>query len=87
MAQWRIFEEAGSAAQLGSLLRGGPGVFAWTAPYQYGPTVHMTKTVSGSYTADLFWDGKAIDFITATGFGRGTSTNPKSTARPANRGS
>src|SRR6266852_3935088 len=36
----------------------------WTESYPYGPTVHMTKTVSGSYTADLFWDGKAIDFIT-----------------------
>ena len=36
----------------------------WTESYPFGPTVHMTKTVSGSYTADLFWDGKAIDFIT-----------------------
>jgi len=36
----------------------------WTESYQYGPTVHMTKIVSGSYTADLFWDGKAIEFIT-----------------------
>src|SRR5713226_627856 len=37
---------------------------SWTESYPYGQTVHMNKTVSGSYTADLFWDGKAIDFIT-----------------------
>jgi len=37
---------------------------SWTESYPYGPTVHMNKTVSGAYTADLFWDGKAIEFIT-----------------------
>src|SRR5712692_1562409 len=37
---------------------------SWTESYPYGQTVHMNKTVSGPYSADLFWDGKAIDFIT-----------------------
>jgi hypothetical protein len=37
---------------------------SWTESYPYGPTVHMNKTVAGAYTADLFWDGKAIEFIT-----------------------